>query len=378
VTTAPTVPIESMRDKLLDLDTIRERLSRTEPIRAEYFCIGDAIRFSADSTATHGIQAKSPEDPLPVYVTLGVGNFTRRIQLTRQTLEDVAAVCDLKRSYARDVPAELLVPHLNYWFREGLFSKRGKNDFQFIVNDDKQALAFAKASMTPFSNLSLLDCAVEQIRNRVGSTAEILVDYKLSHSLRQTTLRLIVPSAAQVLTDTGTPQDAWSLGVQLKNSLTGCTQTSFDGYLFRWVCTNGQIDQRASSGSYTRRKDATRDEVYAWARQSVDDVLGGLEGALDAVQALTQVGIDGNLADTLRDVFEHYRISLQHRPRIIRYLESYHGEITMYVIMNAITQVANDMSLEASTVDSLLRVGGDLPYTAENRCGACHRMLHKH
>lgn len=376
-----TITVESMRDKLLDLDQLRERLARTEPIRAEYFAVGDAIRFEADPTWNHGVKAKNADEPVPVYATLGIGTFARKLQLTKQTLEDLTATIQgLGRSYATDCPAELLVPHLNYWYREGLFGKKGaaSRDFQFIVDENRVALAFAKASMSPFSNLTLLDTAVESIRDHYGHDIEVLADYKLSHSLRSTALRLIIPNANQLLEDTGTPDDLWSLGVQVKNSLTGSSQTSFDGYLFRWVCTNGQIDTRASSGSYTRRKDATRDEVYAWARQSVDDVLGGLEGALDHVHTLTQGGIEGSLSDTLRDIFEHYRIPIPHRPRIIRYLESYDGEITMYVIMNAITQLANDPSLEASTVDSLLRVGGDLPYSSGDRCGACHRMRHNH
>ena len=88
-----------------------------------------------------------------------------------------------------------------------------------------------------------------------------------------------------------------------------------------------------------------------------------------------------DLTGTLRDVFSHYRISIHLRSKIIKILEEHDGEITMYVIQNAITQPPNEVDLEPSAVDSLLRVGGDLTYTANERCGAdnpCGRLLHSH
>ncbi len=368
------ITIDEMSAKLLTLEQLRLQLARSEPVKAIPFTIGDGIRFSAEPGYHHGMSARDADEPMPVYVDLGGGP----LQLTRTALEEASAAVNLKKDYVRDCPAELVVPHLNYWFREGLFGKRKSRDFQFVVNDDGHAVTFTKRGLTPFSNMALLEQATAMIYKRFGRDTQILADYKLHHSLRSTTMRLVVPEASRALTGTGTDDDQWTIGLQLKNSLTGQSQTSFEGYLFRWVCTNGQIDTRAASGAYTRRKDATEAEVWEWARQSVDEALGGLEGALDVVHRLTQVIIEGSLADALRDVFEHYRISLVHRPKIIRYLEQYDGEITMYVVMNAITQVANDPTLEPSAVESLLRIGGDLPYTADQRCGACHRLMHQH
>ncbi len=372
-----TITIDTMRGRLLTLDEVHNRLARTEPMKAEPFTVGDAIRFSAEHDYHHGLLAQAGSDTVPVRVSLGLGQHARSYPLTRDSLEAACQTFGFKRDYVRDCPAALLVPHMNYWFREGLMDKRGKRDFQFIVDDQERMVAFTKQGLAPFSNLALLDQAVASIHKRFGTT-EILADYKFHHNLRSTVLRLIVPEASQHLLGTGTADDDWTVGVQLKNSLTGQSQTSFEGYLFRWVCTNGQIDTRAASGSFTRRKDSTEAEVYEWARASVDEVLGGLEGALDAVQRLAQIGIEGSLADALRDVFDHYRIPLQYRPRIIRHLEEYEGEITMYVVMNAITQAANDPSMEPAAVESLLRIGGDFPYTADQRCGACHRLMHKH
>jgi hypothetical protein len=368
-----------VRDKLLTVPELYRRLRQTEPVRAEYFSVGDRIRFEADSAANHGLKAKTPDEPVGVFATLRTGAQPRSYQLTAGSLREICQTFGVSRAYVNDCPPELLIPHMNYWFREGLYTKRGKGvDFQLVVGDGESVLAFTKAGLRPFSNVGLLTQAVKAINARYGPDADIMVDYKLQHTLRQTTIRLIVMNAWERLTDTGEPDDLWSVGIQARNSLTGQIQTSFDGYLFRWTCTNGQIDVRAGSGAYTRRKDATDAEVYTWARQAVYDVLGELDGAFEPIRSLARLRVEGNLAATLRDIFEHYRIPLAHRPRIIAILEAYEGEITMYVIMNAITQAANDPSLDPAVVESLMRVGGDFAHSAEQRCGSCHRMFHQH
>jgi hypothetical protein len=375
-----TITVNDMRNKLLSLDELRDRLAPHEKMSIEAFTVGENIRFEADPAWYHAASVKSPDDPIGVFANIRRGPDSHaRILLTRSTLNEVCGMFGFTKSYVHDCPPDLLVPHMNYWYRAGLMNRSRKAaDYQFVVNPELHAVAFTKQASTPFSNVHLLDVAVEGIHGLFGDV-EVLADYKLTNTLRATTMRLVVPGVERLITGTGTEQDVWSLGVQVKNSLTGQSQTSVEGYLFRWVCTNGQIDATASSGAWTRRKDSTVDEAYGWARQAVDDALRGLEGSFDALQRLTDVGIDGSLADTLRDIFEHYRIALPLRPRIIRYLEEYPGEITMYVIMNAITQAANDPELDPSAVDGLMRVGGDFARSAEQRCGACHRLMaHAH
>lgn len=372
-----TITVDTMRSQLLTMDHARDILAKTEPMKAHPFTVGDAVKFRAETGWNHGIKAKTGTEPVAVFATLGRGRFAQEFALTKDCLQEACLLFGFPRAYTDSCPAELLVPSLNFWFREGLLGQaRKKTDFQFLASNDV-ATAFTRQSLIPFSNLALVDQATEAIHAKYGAV-EILVDYKLHHTLRQTAIRLIVPSGYRVLHDTGTSNDVWSMGIQIRNSLAGVTQTAIEGYLFRWVCTNGQIDAQANSGTWTRRPTSTEDEVYTWARHAVDEVLGGLEDSLNAVQALTGLHIDGSLSDTLRDVFEHYRIPINQRTKIINLLAEYDGEVTMYVIMNAITQVANEQGLEATTVDNLMRVGGDMPYSADKRCGACRRMLHEH
>src|SRR5690349_11871826 len=106
-----------MRDKLLTLDEVHTALSRTEPLKTELFTVGDAIRFDADPTFHHGMAAHTPEDPVGVFATLGLGQFKRTFQLTRNSLNELCTTFGFKQTYVNDCPAELLVPHMNYWYR---------------------------------------------------------------------------------------------------------------------------------------------------------------------------------------------------------------------------------------------------------------------
>jgi len=369
-----TITVSDMRAKLLTLDEVHDQLGRSEPLATHNFTVGDAVRFTIDDDWHHQVPELDGTDPVKATVELGHGPGRVEHRLTKDALLEATSVCGISKTYAARCPGPLLQPHLNYWFREGLATKAGHRDYQLLSAGGNGA-AITRSSIVPFSNLRLLDEAVDGIRKHFGAGTEILADYKFTHSLRRTHLRLIVPATNREITGTGTDDDTWCLGLQLKNSLTGELRTSIDGYLFRWVCTNGAIDTHATSGAWTRRGQGAEDEVYEWARSAVDEVLGGLEGSLDAVQEMVTIPIEGHVNDVLRDVFEYYRVPLPERARIIEALIEAGGPITMYTVMAAITQVANDTSMDPAHVENLLRMGGDLPHAATSRCDACQRLL---
>ncbi len=369
-----TITVSDMRSKLFTLDEVGAELGRTEPLSTHNFTVGDAVRFRLDDDWHYQINDLDGTDPVNAYVQLGHGPGTTEHRLTKDAVLEATSICGISKTYAARCPAPLLTPQLNYWFREGLAAKPGHRDYQLLSAGGNGA-AITRSSIVPFSNLRLLDQAVTGIREHFGTGAEILADYKFSHSLRRTHLRLIVPDTSREITGTGTADDTWCLGLQIKNSLTGESRTSIDGYLFRWVCTNGAIDTHATSGAWTRRGGGPEAMVYEWAREAVDEVLGGLEHSLDAVQEMVTIPIEGHVNDVLRDVFDHYRVPLPERARVIEALIEAGGPLTMYTLMAAITSVANDTSLDPAHIENLLRMGGDLPHAATSRCDACQRLL---
>jgi hypothetical protein len=367
-----TITADDMKPKLHTLDFARGLLARTEPLAALGFNATEAA-FTVQPGWNHGIDAKAGTEPVDATIRIPGGEYP----LTKDALLEATSIVGLTKTYAARCPAGLLAAQLNYWFTGGgIAGRKGTNkEFQLLAAAGNGA-AVTRSSIIPFSNLRLLDVAEDVITQRYGPQ-EILVDYKLTHSLRRTHLRLVLPGIERTMDNTGTPDDTWSVGLQLRNSLTGEERTAIEAYLFRWVCTNGQIDTRASSDAW-RRHGAGRGseaEVYEWARTAVDDVLSGLEPALDAVQALADIPVTGTATDVLRDVFEHYKVPLPERAKIIENVVNTGGDLTMYAIMAAVTQVANDTDMEPSHVENLLRLGGDLPHAATSRCDACRRLM---
>lgn len=366
------ITVDTMRDKLLPLDTVREALARTEPLGVHTFTVDDNVLFALDNGWNHGIDARDGNETVPATVYFGP-TLDTEFRLTKDALLEATSICGIPKAYAARCPGNLLADQLNFWFRSGLAGRaQTPKEFQLLVAGDNAA-AITKASVTPFSNLALLEQTLDGIEARYGK-GEVLVDYKMVHTIHRTHLRLVVPEYRRTIEGSGTDEDHWSVGIQIRNSLVGADKTSLDGYLFRWACTNGQLDTRSTSGVWSRRGNSTEAEVYAWARAAVDDILGGLEGSLDAVQSMVDIPIDGQAHDVLRDVFEHYRVPLPERARIIEGLVD-SGPLTMYSVMNAITQVANDPNLDPSHVENLMRMGGDLPHAASSRCDSCRRLM---
>lgn len=369
------ITIDDVRDKLITLDDVRERLARTEPLTTHEFDSEAGVAFRLEPDFSHGLDALPGNLPIPGYVSIG----QTELQLTRDALYEIASEAKVNKSFLQTYPAQLVSEVLNSYVVSGMEGKK----YKILQVGDRQAAAITRAAVMPYSNLRLLDTALEGIEAKYGR-GEVLADYKFTHDLQRTHIRLIVPEYVRTIDNSGTDNDTWSVGIQLKNSLIGLEQTEINGYLFRYWCTNGAIDTRNNSNAvWSRRGKIGRDEdaVFEWARDAVDEVLGGFEASLDAIQAMTEISIEGTAVEALRDVFTINRIPTAQRNRILGNMIN-EDTLTMYSLMQAVTEAANADGLSPVDVERLMRAGGDLPILAEEgRCNPehpCGRFLHNH
>jgi hypothetical protein len=341
------------REKLLTLDETRERLATTEPL-------GVVPILRDDRAATWNF---APDWAF----TLDTAHGTSRVDasividgdeypLTKDAVLTAASAFGLPASHAKQLPAHLMKQEMNYWFGAG----RGNTEFNVLtVGKDKIASAFVKPTKRPFSNLDLLDAVVQQIRARMGNT-DIFVDYKFSHSLVKTDVRLVIPDLAHTI-DSATLDDRWFGGIHFANSLIARDQTSVESYLFRLVCTNGATSQFGEGGKWNRRSQGQEeDEMLRWARHAVDEVFDTLPRKWAEVRKLTEVNIEGNAEGILREVFQTYKVPYTQQNEIISQMVDA-DELSMYELMNAITILANDPLLKPERADTLMRIGGSIP-----------------
>lgn len=361
---ASSVTVDKMRPKLLTLDQARERLAQTEPLSTYQFDSGSDVKFRLNDGWNHGAESRKGTDVVDATVSV---NGTE-LALTQDALNEAFALVRLPKGLAADTPPSLVEPLLNYWFRSGF----GEEKAHKVLAVDGVGSAITRASVQPYSNLDLTERILSGIEAKYGE-GEVLVDYKFTHDLERTYMRFVIPEYRRDIVNSGTDNDTWSVGIDFRNSLIGKEQTSISGYLFRWWCTNGAVDTLNDAGVWSRRGAAGRsDEVYEWARQAVDDVLGGLEGSLDLVQNMTEMNLQGHTVDVLNDYFDKYKIPTSMQSAITDALVD-EDTLTMYSLMQAFTQVANDSSLKPQHAARLMRVGGDIAASSNDRCESCHR-----
>ncbi len=348
--------IAQMRPKLLTLDQARETLAKTEPL-GETFVDGDSTtRFRFDPEWAFTLDTTHGTDPVNATVSIdGVEH-----QLTKDAVFTAASAFGLPATHAKQLPAHLMEQEMNYWFAAGI----GKQAFNVLTfGTDRIASAFVKPSKRSFSNLALLDSIESRILERLGHT-EVLVDYKLAHSITSTDVRLILPEILHQITDTDVDDDQWSAGIHLSNSLIARGQTSVEPYLFRWTCTNGATTQYSAEDTWQKwnRKNSGQDQdkALAWARAAVDEVFDGLPKKWVELQKLTALNIESNAGEIIREVFKTYGVPVTQQNEIIsELLET--DNLTMYALMQSITQLANNPHLKPERSDVLMRIGGSIP-----------------
>lgn len=361
------IEVETMRDSLLTLDNVRERLAPTENLGQYTFqAEGDEVSFVYPAGWQSGLtKASDGLTPTPATFTIRGGPT---FSLTKDAALEAASIVGLQKSYTLATPGPLITEHMNYWYSH--MDKELK-----LLATPHRGLAFTRGTISPFSNEELLAAVLEGV-NDYYHTSDVVADYKFNHNLEKTTLRLIVPTASRYIQSArhgATDPDQWSVGINISNSLIGASSLELSGYLFSWWCTNGCTTTHVTSGKYRRKPTATPDEAYTWAKDVVEEVLGGLEHELDAVQALTQVPLEGELNETLGQMFNQFGVPANLRENVINNLvES--DDLTAYGLLNSITAAANDSDLSAANVDALLRAGGSVSHALADRCEVCHRI----
>jgi hypothetical protein len=346
-----------MGDKLLTLEDLYVKLEATEPLTAVDLTSEAKVRFRFDPDWAVDLDVADTTEDVRAYMTV---DGTER-QMTKAGALQAAANFGLSAALVKKLPSKNLEADLNYFYAGGFEDK----EFKVLSVADKIS-AFTRPTLTPFSNIRLLDETLYGIYNRFGEDSQVFADYKFLNNLQRTDIRLVVPEFRRVLTDTGMTdipadsEDIWHGGLHLSNSAIGKTQTSLEAYLFRWWCTNGATTTNRDVGLWSRRSDGQQEDVYLWARESVDEIFDGMTERFDQVQALTSLDVAKNTGDVLREIFSQYSVPVSQRDQVQQaVIEA--DRLTMYTLMNAITQTANDPELKPERADQLMRIGGSIP-----------------
>lgn len=365
--------------QIIPLEQVKELLATTEPL-------GD-LEFQLDGTSHVQLnmprewnddekEVKNQPGTWMTDCTITFDETDHPIRLSKDALLKMTSEIGLNRHYVQKTPGPLIAVQANWWLNNG--GVRGANAVHLMTKDG-DAVAARKDGLQAFPNLPLIERVEERLAERYGRQ-ELMADAKFHHDFQRTALRIIVPDSGRVISSkrsTETKPDRWSVGLQFINSIMADPESrlSLSGYMFAWWCTNGAITQHGRSGAYNRRtQDQGLDVVQEWTSAVTDQALDALEPALDDVQALTRVSLEGELNQTLTDVFNTYHLPPALRVGVTEALiES--DDLTAYGLMQAITQAANDPALSDHVSQTAMSIGGLIPHGLSERCGECHRVM---
>lgn len=381
------VTIDDMKDRLWTPDRAREELAKTEPMAGTRFTTGSEstrVTYGTDKNddgSDRTWHSREPHEPAPVWLETREGS---KYQLTYQAAQQLGSECHLPRQYQESIPEDLLGLNVNYWLRGGLDDKELKaltvGTRRGVTEDGEEvplAVAICRGPVIPYSNVRIFDAVVSGAQKRYGTDTEMYVDYKFWNDLEHTTCRLIIPAFSQDIDGTRVQDDTWSMGIQFDNSAIGLKQTFLKGYMFRWICTNGQIDLANSTEGFKRRG-ATEDDVVAWVGDSVDEIFEGIEEhTFPSVQSLARQPVGNLVVPTLRDLFERSHLPSREQKRVLENMAETDGELMMYDLVNSVTRVANQDGLNWRQQEQLMTMGGTIIHSGD-RCTddhPCHRYL---
>jgi hypothetical protein len=357
---------------LLEFDEVIAALDDDEPDGAVSFTTGPEcpVQFSLPKGWNTMVQDRLGTEVLPdVTIKAGMNEYP----MTKDALLDFTSTLSIQREYMMRTPGPLMEPHIEYWV------KNTDRDYRFLVKNNVVVAMTRKPTVVPFGNADILQqIAARMVANGlIANPSELRVDYKMQHDLKYTAVRLIVPTPVKVIhsvRDSVMDPDAWSIGVQLHNSLTGYSPMSVSGYLFAWTCTNGATATHLDVAKYNRRthgQDIVT--VMDWLDSAVDGILHDLPAEILAVEKLTEIDLASEMSATLHDVFERLKVPMSARgPILDNVVDS--EDSTAYGLMQAITQAANNPDFPDDVKTRILYVGGDMPALLGDRCEACHRL----
>jgi hypothetical protein len=364
------VSLADLSTKLLTVETARQRTAITEDLSEFPFSTDTAeITFDYPLGWVEEIGGRDVDGLTVTPVTASLHGQT--FNLTKDAALAAASEVHIPKTYTLLTPGPMITEHVNWWY--GHSDKHLK-----LLAGPNAGVAFTRDTIKPYSNHALIDAVLDSIGKKFGTGAveDVRIDGKFHHDLKDTTVRFIVPSFSKFIKSarhSAEIPDHWCLGVSMRQAITGLVPLEFHGYLYSYWCSNGATTEHVSSGKYRRKPTAPVTDAYDWAREVVDDVLGGLEHELDRVQALTQIPLVGELNDTLGQMFKQFRVPAGLGKSVVNNLvES--DDLTAYGLMNAITAAANDDDVSPPNVESLLRAGGRVADAMASRCDSCNRI----
>lgn len=354
---------ETKADTLLSEDALFNLVSSTASLKSVYLQM-DGSEHSPEFVLPPGwnvgLNDKDPLESTEAKMLMDGSQYT----LSKEAALGIAHAVGMTPAYVTKTPGVLIANHLNYW------AKHSPDLGLKMLVKDTTALTVMKQSIVPFSNIELLERALESLGEALQvESDEIYGDPKSYHDLHTTSLRLVSDKLKFPMGD-----DFWLGGIQIRNSTVGKFPLSVHGYLYRKGEENALI-MHTGAQRYNRKIQGQDEfEVLQWLADAIKEIVEVLDHEANVVNSLREESIADAVAIVTADACKTYKIPLKVRTTMTdNLIES--GDLTYYGLINALTETACDEDLPEHYVTTIMEIGGALAADAHKRCNACKQVV---
>jgi hypothetical protein len=287
--------------------------------------------------------------------------------LSKEAVLSIAHAVGLPPAYVARTPGVLIATHLNYW------ATHSPDTTLKLLTKDDTVLAVTKQGIVPFSNVEILERAVDALCDTYGWQPEDLrLDDKTYHSLHSTGLRIVTPDQRIVEGDDW--GDTWEGGVQILNSLTGKHAVSINAFMQNVGVESGVVMQH-SAGRYNRKiMGQGEDDFLPWVSSTVKEIADSFKHETEVLQSASEESVQDAASQVLADIFRSYKVPLKVRQSIINTFTE-REDYTGYGVVLSIIEAANAPDLPHHFVTAIMEIGGAVANDMHHRCQSCKRVM---
>jgi hypothetical protein len=285
----------------------------------------------------------------------------KEMPLSVHGIHDIINAIDMKPQYFDAVPAELLVPHFNFFYRD---QKAGK-EVRLMQNEGK----IVGMQFNPIEQFISLPIIMGVINESIGYE-NILGYHKPQFSWNEIVINVILKETFTVV-----PKDPLYIGIRFIHSLTDVKAGRAMAYTFRQWCSNGCITMD-SLASWDRKQGGEK-TLRRWIPSVVTEARRALQLEKGRLAELVTQVAPSDTAELLDHLLEGQHVAQEVREDV-RSIAIDNPIRNMYDVWNVLTSAAtHSLAIEAHprALVTLENVAKDLAGGVHQLCPNCHRKM---
>jgi hypothetical protein len=330
--------------QMYDVDQFMHKAGEYATATATDVVLGQSVTFRTD-----------PEQG----IVMGFGD--QEAPLSVHGIKDVIAAIDMKPDYFKHTPAELLMPHFNYYYQNYMQGK----EIRLLQNEGK----VVGVQRNPTDKFIKLPIMMDVIQDSIGAE-NILGYHKPVFNWSGIVINVILKETFQVVL-----KDPLYLGIRFIHSLTDIKAGQAMAYTFRQWCSNGAISMDKLA-SWDRKQGGER-LLRRWVPSVVSEARKALELEKGRLADLVTKPAPEEVSELLDNLLQGQHVAKEVREDI-RSIAIDNPINNMYDVWNVLTNATTHSSAVAEhprSLPTLENVAKDLAGGKYCLCPTCHRKM---